>query len=184
MGRVPKRGASRYTSLTRYHLSQFAEPSITEVRCCCIATPPVLWLIGKQNPHDDRARYLKRTVQDTRFQSRQGHRPSWDLSSLSLVPPGKRLNSSHHKFRYHLLCTFQPTKHLPLQGCNTVGTIHNSRPDLSRKNNLQCTSHHHISKNSIQYFITRYYQNGRWGERGEGGGESVNNPSRRNCIQV
>ena len=118
--------------------------------------PSVLCLIGNQKPHDDRARYLKRIAQDARFQSLQGHRLSWDLPSLSLVPPRKRMNSSHHKFRYHLLCTFQPTKHLPLQGCNKIGTIRTSGPDLSRKKQLSMhiTSHHNITFQTIRYNIS------------------------------
>ena len=60
---------------------------------------------------------------------------------------GAKQNSNHHKFRNHLLCAFQPTKHLPLQRCNTIGTIHTSGPDLSRKKRLSI----HITSHSKQF---------------------------------
>jgi len=139
------------------------------VRCCYIAAPPVRTLRVVANRETEPVRqpstlpeaYCSRC----QVQSRQGHRLSWDLPSLSLVPPGKRLSSSHNELRHHLLCTFQQTKHLPLQGCNAIGTIHTSTPDLSSKKQLSM----HITSHSEQFdtifhtpLLSKRKKGGRW----------------------
>jgi hypothetical protein len=141
MGRVPKRSASTYTSLTRYHLSQLAEPSITQVRCCCIATPPVRTLRVVANRETEPTRRPS-TLPEAYCPRCQVPIPTGPPTILipfvAFLSPSRKTTEQQSP---------QPTKHLPLQGCNTIGTIHTSRPDLSRKKQISM----HITSHSKQF---------------------------------
>jgi len=146
------------------------------VRCCCIATPPVRTLRVVANRETEPTRRPS-TLPAAYCPKCQVPIPTGPPTILrpfvAFLSPSRKTIEQQSP---------QPTKHLPLQGCNTIGTIHTSRPDLSRKKQISM----HITFQTIRYNISYptiiKTAEWRWGWGGRGGRgretESLTHPNR------